>query len=47
MTELYEEVPLEWDADSTEGENVEFQELPEFEPAIFTEVPGAEVIYAQ
>ena len=44
MTELYEEEPLEWDADSTEGDDVQVQPLPEFEPGLFTAVPGKEVI---
>lgn len=42
-----EEEPLEWDADSTEGADVDFQPLPEYEPTLFTEVPGREVIDAQ
>ena len=43
MTEEYEET-LEWDADSTEGEDVPFEELPDFEPSRFTLVPGKAVI---
>lgn len=45
MTELYEEEPLEWDADSTEGDYVQTWPLPEYDPALFTEVPGKEEIY--
>lgn len=44
---LTEEEPLEWDADSTEGDDVQVQPLPDFEPTLFTVVPGREVIDAQ